>query len=168
MELTEEQKDMLNGRYGEGTAYAMKIQVAIGESFDAPRMVPITRAHVALSNQDADLWFAEKLLHAGAHCRVSPTVNPGFCISFFKQHNMVSDEDTEMMQRTHNAYKGLGATLTYNCTPYVATNVPNFGEICAFSVYQFGLGSKKQQGGRKQCFMCRDYRICTRIRTFAG
>ncbi|CDF42037.1 pF04412 family protein [Roseburia sp. CAG:182] len=133
MELTEEQKDMLNGRYGEGTAYAMKIQVAIGESFDAPRMVPITRAHVALSNQDADLWFAEKLLHAGAHCRVSPTVNPGFCISFFKQHNMVSDEDTEMMQRTHNAYKGLGATLTYNCTPYVATNVPNFGEICAFS-----------------------------------
>ena len=55
---------------GEGTAYAMKIQVAIGESFDAPRMVPITRAHVALSNQDADLWFAEELLHAGAHCRV--------------------------------------------------------------------------------------------------
>ena len=44
MELTEEQKDMLNGKYGEGTAYAMKIQVAIGESFDAPRMVPITRA----------------------------------------------------------------------------------------------------------------------------
>ena len=46
---------------------------------------------------------------------------------------MVSDEDAQMMQRTHNAYKGLGATLTYNCTPYVATNVPNFGEICAFS-----------------------------------
>ena len=23
--------------------------------------------------------------------------------------------------------------LSYNCTPYIATNVPNFGEICAFS-----------------------------------
>lgn len=133
MKLTQEQQDMLDGKYGEGTAYAMKIQVAIGESFDAPRMVPITRAHVALSNQDADLWFAEKLLAAGAHCRVAPTVNPGFCVSFFKEHNMVSDEDAEMMMRTHNAYKGLGAILTYNCTPYVATNVPNFGEICAFS-----------------------------------
>ena len=133
MELTQEQQNMLDGKYGEGTAYAMKIQVAIGESFDAPRMVPITRAHVALSNQDADLWFAEKLLNAGAYCRVSPTVNPGFCISFFKERDMVSEEDADFMQRTHNAYKGLGATLTYNCTPYVATNVPNFGEIVAFS-----------------------------------
>lgn len=96
-------------------------------------MVPITRAHVALSNQDADLWFAEKLLNAGAYCRVSPTVNPGFCISFFKERDMVSEEDADFMQRTHNAYKGLGATLSYNCTPYVATNVPNFGEVVAFS-----------------------------------
>lgn len=133
MQLTQLQEDMLAGKYGEGTKYAMKIQVAIGESFDAPRMVPITRAHVALSNQDADLWFAEKMLSMGAHCRVSPTVNPGFCISFFREHGMVSEKDAAMMQRTHNAYKGLGATLTYNCTPYVATNIPNFGEICAFS-----------------------------------
>ena len=79
MVLNEEQKAMLEGEYGAGTAYAMKIQFAIGESFDAPRMVPITRAHVALSNQEADLWFAEKLLAGGAKCRVAPTVNPGFC-----------------------------------------------------------------------------------------
>ena len=51
MKLTQEQQDMLDGKYGEGTAYAMKIQVAIGESFDAPRMVPITRAHVVLSQR---------------------------------------------------------------------------------------------------------------------
>ena len=47
MKLTQEQQDMLDGKYGKGTAYAMKIQVAIGECFDAKRMVPITRAHVA-------------------------------------------------------------------------------------------------------------------------
>ena len=35
MKLTQEQQDMLDGKYGKGTAYAMKIQVAIGESFDA-------------------------------------------------------------------------------------------------------------------------------------
>ncbi len=34
MELTQEQQNMLDGKYGEGTAYAMKIQVAIGESSD--------------------------------------------------------------------------------------------------------------------------------------
>lgn len=133
MILTQEQQDMLDGKYGEGTAFAMKIQVAIGESFDAERMVPITKAHVALSNQEADLWFAEKLLKAGAKCRIAPTVNPGFCLSFFKNKDMVSKEDASLMQRTHNAYKALGAVLTYNCTPYIDTNVPNYGEITAFS-----------------------------------
>lgn len=133
MLLTKDQQDMLDGKYGVGTAYAMKIQVAIGESFDAERMVPITRAHVALSNQQADLWFAEKLLAGGAKCRIAPTVNPGFCLSYFTKRDMVAAEDADLMRRTHEAYKGLGAVLSYNCTPYVATNVPNFGEVVAFS-----------------------------------
>lgn len=65
MILTREHQDMLDGKNGVGAAYAMKIQVAVGEAFGAERMVPITRAHVALSNQDADLWFAEKLVAGG-------------------------------------------------------------------------------------------------------
>ena len=133
MQLTQEQKDMLDGKYGNGTAIAMKIQVKIGESFNAERMVPISRAHVALSNQEADLWFAEKMLNAGAKCKIAPTVNPGFCLSFFQNAGMVSKTDADLMQRTHNAYKSLGAILSYNCTPYLATNVPHFGEITAFS-----------------------------------
>ena len=133
MRLTQQQKDMLNGKNGQGIAIAMKIQVAIGESFYAERMVPITRAHVALSNQEADLWFAEKLLNAGAKCKIAPTVNPGFCLSYFKNHGMVDNSDASLMQRTHDAYKSLGAVLSYNCTPYLGSNVPQFGEITAFS-----------------------------------
>ena len=135
MILTDDQKAMLEGKYGEGAAYAMKIQVGIGECFDAPKMVPIKRAHVALSNQAGDLWFAEKLVKAGAKCRVAPTVNPGFCLSYFCGNwpHPVNEEDYRHMQRTDNAYRTLGAVLSYNCTPYIATNVPNFGEVCAFS-----------------------------------
>lgn len=135
MKLTDEQKAMLDGRYGEGAAYAMKIQVGIGECFDAERMVPIKRAHVALSNQDGDLWFAEKMVGYGAKCRVAPTVNPGFCIEHFAAgtKHPVDPEDADHMRRTNDAYRTLGAVLSYNCTPYIATNVPNFGEVCAFS-----------------------------------
>lgn len=136
MILNREQQAMLDGEYGEGSSYAIKIQLALGEAFDAPRMVPITRAHVALSNQEADLWFAEKMLAGGAKCRVAPTVNPGFCYSYFtdpRREHPVDAKFADLMLRTHNAYKGLGAILSYNCTPYVASNVPNFGEICAFS-----------------------------------
>lgn len=135
MILNDEQKAMLDGKYGKGAAYAMKIQFAIGEAFDAPRMVPITRAHVALSNQAGDLWFAEKLAKAGAKARVAPTVNPGFCLSYFTGDcaHPVAPEDADHMRRTDEAYRALGAVLSYNCTPYIATNVPNFGEVCAFS-----------------------------------
>ena len=80
MQLNTHQQEMLDGKYGEGVALAMKVQVGIGECFDAPYMVPITNAHVALSNQESDLWFAEKMVRLGARCRVQPTVNPGFCI----------------------------------------------------------------------------------------
>lgn len=133
MDLTKKQQDMLQGKYGKGTSLAMKIQVAIGESFYAKRMVPITRAHVALSNQEADLWFAEKMLNAGAHFVVPPTVNPGFCLSYFKNKKMVTEEDAAFMQRTNDAYKKLGAVLSYNCTPYLGSNVPHYGEVIAYS-----------------------------------
>lgn len=133
MKLNQEQTDMLNGKYGEGTQLAMKIQVAIGEAYNAPYMVPVTRTHVALSNQEADLWFAEKLVKLGAKCRVSPTVNPGFNIDFFKKRGCLEQEDEDIMRRTHEAYKALGATLTYNCTPYMEKNVPKFGEVISFS-----------------------------------
>ena len=46
---------------------------------------------------------------------------------------MVAPEFADLMQRTHNAYKALGAQLSYNCTPYIDTNVPNYKEVIAFS-----------------------------------
>jgi predicted aconitase len=133
MELTEDLKDMLAGKYGEGASMALKVQVGIGECFDAPGMVPITNAHVALSNQEADLWFAEKMVKLGARAKIPPTVNPGFCLAYFRDKNMVTDEEAGHMRRTHEAYKALGCRLTYNCTPYMDTNIPFPNEITAFS-----------------------------------
>ena len=96
-------------------------------------MVRISHAHVALSNQEADTWFAEKLLLAGAYCKVPPTVNPGFNLDYFHKISDITVEETKMMERTHKTYKELGAILTYNCTPYLGGNVPRFGEITAYS-----------------------------------
>lgn len=133
MRLTKEEQAMLNGEYGKGTQLAMKIQVAIGEAYDAPYMVPVTRTHVALSNQEADLWFAEKLVAGGAKCRVRPTVNPSFNFEQLSCITKIEKEDEEIVKRTHAAYNALGAIMTYNCTPYLEKNVPRFGEICSFS-----------------------------------
>ncbi len=133
MNLTSVEMDMLSGKFGAGTATAMKILAAIGDAFGAARMVEISRAHVALSNQEADLWFVEKLVSGGAACRVSPTVNPGFNLEYFQNITEIKAEDEEVIKRTRSAYKTIGATLTYNCTPYLEKNIPRFGEITAYS-----------------------------------
>ncbi len=133
MKLTSEEQAMLDGKYGAGVQLAMKIQVAVGEAYDAPYMVPVTRTHVALSNQEADLWFAEKLVKGGAVCKVPPTVNPSFNLEQFKCITNIEPEDEEIVKRTHAAYTKLGAVMTYDCTPYLMHNVPMFGEITAFS-----------------------------------
>ncbi len=133
MELTIEEQAMLKGKYGAGTQLAMKVLAAIGEAYDAPYMVPVTRTHVALSNQEADLWFAEKLAAGGAKCRVRPTVNPSFNWEQFKGFTTLEPEDEAIVRRTHAAYNALGAIMTYDCTPYLERNVPRFGEVIAFS-----------------------------------
>lgn len=133
MQLNALQQEMLDGKHGEGTALAIKVQIGIGECFDAPHMVPITNAHVALSNQESDLWFAEKMVGLGARCRVQPTVNPGFCVRYFEERGLADREAADHMRRTHQAHKTLGCRLTYNCTPYMDTNIPFPGEIIAFS-----------------------------------
>lgn len=133
MRLSEEEQAMLDGAFGEGAALAMRVQVGIGEALDAERMVPITRAHVALSNQEADLWFVERMVGLGAHCRVAPTVNPGFDLDFFGRQQDVQETDLAQMRRTYAAYKTIGAVLNFSCTPYLYDNVPHQGEIVAFS-----------------------------------
>lgn len=130
MELTGRQREMLSGRHGKGAALALEVLVAVGECFDATRLVPITRAHVSLSAQDADVWFAEKLAAAGGRCAVPTTVNPGYSLRCFGE---TAADPGDNMRRAHAAYSELGAVMSYSCTPYLFDNIPRFGEVTAFS-----------------------------------
>ena len=55
MKLTDHQQKMLDGAFGKGKAMAMQIQIGVGKCFDAERLVPVSRAHVSLSAQEADI-----------------------------------------------------------------------------------------------------------------
>ncbi len=134
MHLTKEQQDMLDGHYGEAIAYSMRVQVGMGRVFGAKRMVPVTRTHVALSSQDADCWFVEKIVNMGGKCKISPTVNPSVNLKYLDQHLAeIPKEGKDIVTRTNEGYRKVGATLTFNCTPYLQQNVPAFGEVIAFS-----------------------------------
>ena len=123
---------MLNGEYGEGVQRAMKMLVTIGDAFDAEKMLPINRAHVALSGQEADLYFVEGMVKGGASCRISATTNPLFDFEHLK-HMPIAEDDLNMSRRTVNAYRRVGAILSLSCMPYLWENIPIYGEHVAFS-----------------------------------
>ncbi len=134
MYLTSSEREMLDGKLGEGVAEAMRIQVALGEAFDAERMVEISRAHVSFGVMESDVWFVDMLLKGGARCRVSPTSNPLYDASYLGRIGQREpQEDSRLLDSARTGYKKIGINLTYNCTPYLEANVPRFGEVVAYS-----------------------------------
>ena len=134
MYLNDEEKGMLAGEFGSGTAEAMKLQVALGEAFDAERMVAISRAHVSLAHYPSDVWYTSKLADGGASCRIKPTCNPLYDIRYLEQVGIKDPaNEAELLRKLKQTFLKLGITLTYSCTPELQSNVPRFGEYVAFA-----------------------------------
>jgi predicted aconitase len=63
MELTKQQKEMLEGKQGRGARKAIGILLAYGQCYNVKRMVPITSVHmpgnfpVLLDESQTHLWF---------------------------------------------------------------------------------------------------------------
>jgi hypothetical protein len=133
MKLTSEEEKMLKGDFGQGNQRAIELLVAIGDAYDAERMIPITRAHAASSGQEGDLYFVELLANGGAKCRVPTSTNPVYDIEFFHRLHEVPNDEAQVARRVIEAYKRVGAILSWSCLPYLAENIPLFGETVAFS-----------------------------------
>ena len=134
MHLTKEEERILNGECGEGTQKAMELLVAIGDACDAEKMIPVSRAHAASSGQEGDLHFVELLANGGAHCKVPTSTNPVYDIEYFEGlFDFIPKDEAEVARRVMEAYKRVGAILSWSCVPYLAENIPLYGETVAFS-----------------------------------
>jgi predicted aconitase len=133
MHLTREEERIIKGEFGEGTQKALELLVAIGDAYDAEEMIPITRAHAASSGQEGDLYFVELLANGGASCKVPTSTNPVYDIEYFDKLFAAPEDEAEVARRVMEAYKRVGATLSWSCIPYLAENIPLFGETVAFS-----------------------------------
>jgi hypothetical protein len=134
MRLTREEEQMLKGERGAGTQKAMELLLAIGDAYDAERMIPVSRAHAASSGQEGDLYFVKLLADGGARCIVPTSTNPVYDIGYF--HGLFDNiprEEAEVALRVMEAYKRVGAMLTWSCVPYLSENIPLYGETVAFS-----------------------------------
>ncbi len=136
MDLTTEQKAMLEGKRGPGARKAMEILAAYGEVYGAGRMVPVTSVHMAGNYpvlMDEGIEWLEDLAQGGTRVQVYTTKNPEMYDFEQADELHIPMVFQVRQQRIHEALKSLGVTLTYSCHHYLVGNVPRFGDHIAWA-----------------------------------
>src|SRR5467141_1323755 len=135
MRLTRAQRQLLE----EGTdaqRKAMGILLTVGRLADAPRLVPITSAHVSGASYkmigDAGLEFLEDFAQT-ARVSVPTTVNPLGTDLAQWQALGIPPEFAEKQARIARAYETMAVRPTFSCTPYLLGVRPAFGEHVAWA-----------------------------------
>src|SRR6266852_230726 len=135
MRLTRAQRNLLE----EGTESqrkAMQILLAVGRLAEAPRLVPITSAHVAGVSYkrigDPGLEFLEDFAR-DARVAVPTTVNPLGTDLAQWQALGVPPSFAAKQGRIASAYEAMGVRRSFTCTPYLIGVRPTFGEHVAWA-----------------------------------
>ena len=135
VELTRQDRELLDGGRGEGTALAMRIVVDMAGVWQADRLIDVTSAHVdsCLYHGRAGLDFAGKLLAGGANVAVPTTLNVS-SLDLLHPGLVRLDADTaSRARRLMNAYVAMGCRPTWTCAPYQLEERPAFGEDVAWA-----------------------------------
>jgi predicted aconitase len=134
--LTDDEKDMLEGKYGKATRKAMEIITTLGEIYGAERLIPVTSVQIAGVSYhnlgEAGLEYLSEMAEDG-QTRVLTTLNPaGMDMLEWEKHG-ISKEFAENQQRVVDAFAKMGVVTTCTCTPYLIGNLPHYGEHIAWA-----------------------------------
>lgn len=137
MYLTREQEQILDGEYGQGIAYALKLLVSLGDVFNAEKLVPVSSAHisgVSFKNLgDAGVEWLEDIVNLGAKTKIRATLNPaGMDLKKWRDMGVPSNFAVGQI-RVIEAFKSLGVEPTCTCTPYLVGHIPKFGSQIAWA-----------------------------------
>lgn len=137
MDLNPIEQDMLAGGQGSATKKAMQILLALGTIYGARRMIPVHSVQIAGVSYEnlgeAGLEFLSEMADGGGRARVKTTLNPaGMDIENWRSLG-ISAEFADKQQRVIEAFTRMGVIPTCTCTPYVAGNLPEFGQSIAWA-----------------------------------
>ena len=128
MELTDDDRAMLDGTRGEAARRAMEGLVQLGEAFGAEDMVSIGYAHVhpGMAMYARDVELLEDLVAEGARVVVPTSAN----IANVDTENWGLTGAPESLVRLHRrgvaAHTALGCASAMTCTPYWAGHWPTW------------------------------------------
>jgi predicted aconitase len=119
MYLSREEERICQGQSGESLRKAMQILVALGDIFDAEKLIPVKSAQIAgVSFKNIGDAGLEWISDLEGKVVVPAILNPaGMDLSRWKQ--MGIDEDfADKQKATIDAYRRLGIAVDCTCTPY--------------------------------------------------
>jgi predicted aconitase len=137
MQLTRDEERILAGEQGEVPQRSMRLLVKLGDIYGADRMIPIGSAQIAgvsyKSIGDPGRDFLEDYARLGAKVRVMTFLNPaGMDIEQWEPLGFPK-KFAEQQLRIMEAFRKMGIIMSASCTPYLAGNLPRFGEHLAWS-----------------------------------
>lgn len=135
MNLTLEEKGMLDGKYGNVMQKCMELLVAIGDSYDAERMIPISSAHLVSANPvtagKGGSIFIKGMAEKGGKFLVTTTTNPASVEPWLWREMGFGEEIYEEHVSLSKAIASMGGLLSNTCTPYLLGHFPRKGEACS-------------------------------------
>ncbi len=137
MHLSDEERAMLSGREGPAVQKAMEIVAALGEIYEAERLVPVASVQVAGVSYgnlgEAGLDFLREWAGQGARVVVPTSLNPaGMDLEAWRELG-VPEQYGQRQLEVIEAYRAMGVSISCSCTPYLAGNTPGFGQHIAWS-----------------------------------
>ena len=135
MYLTRDEERILVGEEGQVRQKALEILVALGEIFEADRLISVNSVQVAGVSYktlgEAGLEWIESL--SMSRVCVPTTLNPaGMDLELWERMKIPKDF-AERQIRVIHAFRKLGITPICTCTPYLLGSIPRLGEHIAWS-----------------------------------
>lgn len=134
LELSEVEQAIVRGEWGPAGQLAISIVVQMAKVFTAPRLLPITAAHIdsTVYIGEAGLEFAERLARLGAKVVVPTSLNVGSLDEHHWQEWAVPAGYAVKAHRQMMAYQQMGCVPTWTCAPYQSEFRPELGQQIAW------------------------------------
>ncbi|MEM2896271.1 MAG: aconitase X catalytic domain-containing protein, partial [Candidatus Bathyarchaeia archaeon] len=137
MFLTKEEEKMYEGEYGETKASMIRLLVAVGEVYEASKLIKPSNAHVSgvsyMTIGDVGLEFLEDLAKKNAKASIQSQLNPaGVDLKEWQKLGMPKNF-AEKQIRIISAYEKIGVGALCTCTPYLVGISPRKNEHVAWA-----------------------------------
>jgi predicted aconitase/predicted aconitase with swiveling domain len=135
LDLTEDDRAMLDGRDGVAVQLALRITAAMAAQQGATKLVDVVQGHIdgCIYASPANLTFAEKMADMGAKVRVPTTMNAISVDRANWEKQGVPHDFGDPAARLADAYVRMGCRPTFTCSPYLLDSAPKTGEAIAWA-----------------------------------